>query len=177
MKRQKIDLHPQPAYPSRDTFLPSRLPALLLFGMLVTVVGSPGCIEIFQGPIIDGDMPSPQETWDAVLPAVGSQTLYFEDGGGWVDYHLEMVVDNQDLAEFLAERSDTLLERVDRALADRDPEDLETPRGLEEIELELRQLLADAWTGTADAPTWNFVDFVLVVDDLVPYEEIDGDMG
>jgi hypothetical protein len=177
MKRQKIEQQAQPGYPSRDTFRPSRRPALLLFGMLVAVVGAPGCEEIFTETDIGGDMTVPQETWNVVMPEAGSRTLYFLESGGWLDYHVELVVDNHDLAAFLAEDAQNLLDRVDSALGTYDPEVFEDLDALREVEQIIQQLFADAWTGSAEAPTWNFVDCALVVDELVPYEEVDGDMG
>ena len=61
-------------------------------------------------------------------------------------------------------------------LAAQPPRAFDDPDALAQLERRVQQQLADAWTGTAEAPTYNFVDCALVVDELVTDEPVDGDV-
>jgi hypothetical protein len=173
MQRQKVHSTASPSYPTRERF-PQRRAGLACVGMLLIMVGAPGCPGDVAVPI-DGDIAIPAETFFVALPMDGSRTLYF-DQGGWVDFHFEIVVDNLDLAEFLRTRAEGLLDRLEESMADQPPRAFDEIESIQQLEQRARQLLADEWTGTAHAPTYNFVECTLVVDELVDAPEIDGDM-
>ena len=174
MQRQKVQAASKLSYPTRVSYKPRR-PGLVCAGLLALMIGAPACMGDIAEPDIAGDMVAPAETWFVSLPAEGSASLSF-DAGGWVDFHFEIVVDNADLADFLITRAPGLLERLEEAMAGEPARAFDDVEALREIENEARQLLADEWTGTPDAPVYNFVECTLVVDDLVEHEEIDGDM-
>ncbi len=176
MQRQKVQRATQQSYPTHQGFA-LRRPKALMAGLLVAVVGAPGCIELGPGPNVMGDMVVPQEVYFAALPAEGSRTLYFDAPYGWIDYHVEAEVDNADLAEYLGRDVQRLLDLIDDLLAERGLAAFDGSEDLHEMELEIRQLLADSWTQSQDAPTWNFLDLALVIDDLVYEEVVDGDIG
>jgi hypothetical protein len=174
MQRQKVEASTQPSYPSRQGFRVRRA-GLACAGMLLIMIGAPGCPGDVAVPI-DGDVAVPRESFFVALPREGSRTVRFDERGGWMDYHLELTVDNRDLADFLAYNAQDLLDEVQQLLEGQVPRSFEDGDEIARIEQRLQQLLADAWTGTPEAPTWNFIECILVVDEIVREELIDGDM-
>jgi hypothetical protein len=173
MKRTKVIAPTKTSYPTRQRYQPRRA-GLACLGMLIVMIGAPGCPGDISVPI-DGDMVVPTETFFVALPMDGSRTLYFDEGG-WVDFHFEIVVDNYDLADFLRTRADGLLDRLEESMADQPPRAFDDIESLQQLEQRARQLLADEWNGSDQAPTYNFIECTMVVDELVDDEEIDGDM-
>jgi hypothetical protein len=173
MQRQKV-IASSPRYPSRRRFAPARK-SLACAGLLLFMVAAPGCPGDIAVPI-DGDVAIPSETFFVSLPEVGSRTLHFDDGGSWVDFHVELVVDNHDLSRFLSHNAPGLLDRIERLLADTPPTGFDEIEIVRELEGRIKQLLADEWTGGPEAPVWNFIECTLVIDELGFEEPIDGDM-
>lgn len=173
MKRQKVNTDSSPCYPTRTGFQPRRK-GLLCAGLMLVTVGAVGCPGDIAVPI-DGDMVVPSETFFVALPAEGVRTLHYDGGQTYVDFHLELVVDNWDLSNFLKVNAPELLDRIEVALQSEAPQAFNNGNAIRELEGRVRQLLADQWTGGADSPVYNFIECTLIVDDL-GREEIDGDM-
>ncbi len=173
MERQKAQAVSTPRYPTRTSFQPRRK-SLVCAGLLLVTIGAVGCPGDVAVPI-DGDMIVPSETFFVSLPAEGSRTVFFQDSDRYVAFHVELVVDNRDLSVFLDTNARELLNRVAVTVAGAPPEELESGQGMRELERRVCQLLANQWTGSQDAPLYNFVECVVIIDDS-GYEEIDGDM-
>jgi hypothetical protein len=173
MQRQKVTAS-TPRYPSRRRFVPARK-GLVCAGLMLFMVAAPGCPGDIAVPI-DGDVAIPAETFFVSLPEEGSRTLYLEDGSGYLDFHVELVVDNHDLRRFLSHNAPELLDRIELLLAENPPSDIDDIVVIRQLERQIRQLLANEWTGGSDAPMRSFVECTLIIDELEDVEIIDGDM-
>jgi len=174
MQRQKAPAASTPDYPTRSRFQPPRT-ALVCAGLLLVSIVAPGCPGDISVPI-DGDMIVPSETFFVSLPAEGSRTVYLQDDESFVDFHVEVVVDNWDLSRFLADNAPEMLDRVAGVLAEESSQSFRRVEDVREIERSVRQLLANQWAGGTDAPVWNFVECTLVIDEIGFEEPVDGDM-
>ncbi len=174
MQRQKVSASSAPSYPTRSRYQ-GHSKVLACAGLMLLLIGAPGCPGDVAVPI-DGDIAVPHETFFVSLPAEGSRTLYFGEGVGWVDFHVELVVDNVDLNVFLRENAAVLLERTAAILAEEPIYSFDDIERIHELEDRVRQMIADEWTGSEEAPVWNFVECALIVDELFLEEIIDGDM-
>ncbi len=165
MKRQKVQASSAPHYPTRSRFR-GRRAGLACVGMMLVMIGSPGC---------PGDVAVPHESYFVALPREGSRTLTW-DGGSYVDFHIEATVDNWDLHAFLVDNAPELLDRVEALLAEQLPTTFQDGEALREVERAVQQLLADQWTGSPESPLYNFLDCALIIDDAGVEDPIDGDM-
>jgi len=194
MERQRKSSCPSLGYPDLRRFL--RLHARRVGVGIVVGVAASGCIWPWH---VSGDMVAPGETGDtsitdtgaipgdigetgeihvAVLPETGSRTLTFEEPiWGWIDYQVQLTVDDMALLGWLVQNAEAALAAVDAALGQHPVSDFDGYTGDAAIERQIAQALADAMAGTQGADTSSFVDVTLVILAYTDENDIDGDIG
>jgi hypothetical protein len=175
MERRKRTTYGDDRYPDLNGYIDRRA-VLAGLGALAGAAALPmatgGCIVTMPGLIAEDP-----DTYYVYLPVAGeSRTLYFSYQG-YVDYHVELRVETLELAEFLADNRDALLEAIDEEMASYGLWTFHPDQDHSGVELTLTQLLADAFAGVEDALTnqFHFVD--LVIDHYNEEEEVDGDLA
>jgi len=108
-------------------------------------------------------------------PGADVRTVYFVDDA-YIDYHVDVVMDDGALAVYLGPGPEEALLAMDELLADRIVYDFAPGRDLTEIEEQLTQALADLYYEGRDASTDAFLHLALVIDEYDEGEQIDGDM-
>ena len=108
-------------------------------------------------------------------PGAGTRTVYFQYDA-FIDYHIDLVVDDGAMAVYLGPGPEEILLALDGALADHLVYDFAPGRDLTEIEETLIQVIADLYHDQRDASTDAFLHLALVIDEYDEGEQIDGDM-
>jgi hypothetical protein len=140
--------------------------------------GETGDTSIVDTGAIPGDIGETGEIHFVVLPSSGSQNLTFEDPmWGWIDYHVELTVDDEALYSWLLANPEAALAAIDAALARHPVTDFDAWAGDAAIEAEIQQALADAMADAEGADTSGFVQVALFIDAYTDENDIDGDIG
>ncbi|MFH1467510.1 MAG: hypothetical protein ABIO70_24205 [Pseudomonadota bacterium] len=140
--------------------------------------GETGDTSIVDTGAIPGDMRETGELHYVVLPFTGSRNLTFEDPmWGWIDYRVELTVDDDALYAWLLAHPEAALAAIDAALRQHPVTDFDGWAGDDAIEAEIAQVLANAMAGVAGADTSGFVQIALLIDAYTDENDIDGDMG
>ncbi len=175
MDRQRRATYDADRYPDLNGYMDRRA-VLAGLGVLAGAASLPltsgGCIVTMPGMIAEDP-----DTYFVYLPVEGeSRTLYFSYHG-YVDYHLELRVETLELAEFLADNRDALLEAIDAEMASYGLWTFHPDEDHSGVELALAQLMADAFAGVEGASTNQFAFVDLVIDVYNEEEEVDGDLA
>ncbi len=167
MKRNRVTRAP-PSYPTRTRLL-RRARNGVLVGLLA-VATVPACV-MYQD--LDGLPAEPGEHWRAVLPADGLRTFYFEGGEGWVTYQLSLVVGRGELAVWLEDNDQVLLDQVEALFQDLPPERFEPEADRAELIQQIVALLVQAWADDGGDGEAEVTDFDFIVSEYV----LGGDTG
>jgi hypothetical protein len=144
----------------------------------VIAPGETGETGIVDTGAIPGDIGETGEIHYVVLPFTGSQNLTFEEPvWGWIDYRVELTVDDDALYAWLLANPEAALAAIDAALGQHPVTDFDAWSGDAGIEAEIAQALADAMAGAAGGDTSGFVQVALLIDAYTDENDIDGDIG
>jgi hypothetical protein len=124
-----------------------------------------------------GDIADTSAVYYALLPAHGSRNLTFEDPWGWIDYQVQLVVDDLALYEWLAANPVAALEAVDAVLGRHEIFEFDAWDGDPVIEAEIAQALSDAFTGSTGADPSTIVELTLAILAYTDENDIDGEAG
>ena len=108
-------------------------------------------------------------------PGAGTRTVWFQYDA-FIDYHIDLVLDDGAMAVYLGPGPEDVLLALDSALADHLVYDFAPGRDLTEVEESLMQVIADPYYEQRDASTDAFLHLALVIDEYDEGEQIDGDM-
>lgn len=194
MERQKKPRYEGGHYPDIRRFV--RLYGRKVGVGLVVGVTTTGCIWPWH---VSGDMVGPGETGDTsmvdtgaipgdigetgelhylVLPDSGSRNLTFENPiWGWIDYQVQITVDDDTAYAWLLANPDAALAAVDAALGQHTVTDFEGYAGDATVEAQIAQALADAVAGGEGADPSAFVEIALIILSYTDENDIDGDIG
>lgn len=169
-------------YPDLKAFLATRGRAAGL-GLLVSAVGLEGCfiagyLQTPRGDTtdsvigdVDGMIADTSEPATVVLPGEGSRLIEFSDPWGRVQYHLEVVVESEAVAERVLEAAAAVLQAADDRLLAHPVTDLAPGQDTTAIEEEL----ATALCTVVGVSRSSLHSLVLVVDLYEDVGDIDGD--
>jgi len=191
MQRQKKQSYSGGRYPDLGAYL--RRHGRRVGMTLVVGVAATGCIWPWHvdGDIaildtadtgdtaydILGDIAETGEVYRMVLPEEGSQHLVFASPWGEIDYHLDVVVDDWSLFDWIMANPDRALAAVDDALGAHPVGTFDHYEDSAAIEAEIIQALADAVAGSAGGDTSSFVHVTLSIDSYTDEQDIDGGIG
>jgi hypothetical protein len=166
-----------PTYPDHSSFV-ARHPAALSAGIVIVAIGA-ACMGGTSADSshwgVDSNEPASDES--VFLPAAGFHRAWLSDGMSYVDYQVEILVSNLDLAAWVQDDEKDLLAALDATLATHPLEDFDDKdRDLAPIQDELLTTAADAIDADEGTPKGSLDGVVLTV---VAWgvEKIDGDMG
>ncbi len=193
MKRQKKSRYQGGQYPDIGRYI--RIYARKASFGLVVGVAATGCIWPWHTGVM-GDMVAPDDTaWrdtgaipgdigetgeihHAMLPVSGERNLQFEDPvWGWIDYRVELVVEDRSLYNWIVSNPDVALAAIDAALLSHTITDFREYVDDGVVEQQLMQALADAMSGAEGADTSAFRELRLIIVHYTDENEIDGDIG
>ena len=190
MQRKKISIQRAPAYPDLGSLI-KRQGCRAVGGLAVSgVVSAGGELGEVKGAApwgdsgestyyyqIDGDIADTAiYEWQVLLPSGGSQYLCFGESWEWIEYHLEITVDDRALARWLEESSQEALAVADGVLAGYPLQAFRPGEDWSAVEAQLVQALADAFAQSAGSSTHQFDALRLVIDAYQDETKIDGDM-
>ncbi len=190
MKRQKKTSYRGGRYPDIGRYV--RLYSRKVGVGLVVGVTATGCVWPWHvdGDIayidtayvdtgaIPGDIGETGEVYYLALPETGEHNLQFEEPSwGWIDYRVNLVVEDYALFRWLVDNPAVALAAVDAALATHPLTDFREYDGSAIIENEIKQALADAMAGAPGADTSALHEATLEIVHYTDENDIDGDIG